>query len=183
MLFMSFRNLSLNTTSYIFRHFPQTNQCNPLIGKKFLSKIALLFLCLHSIIFTQAQQNQEHIIGKWISLQKNVIVEVFKTGNEFRGKIVWFDDSDDKNRPMLLRTDFKNPDPSLRKRKIIGLEVMHDLFYNEKLHQWQDGKIYDASKGKYWNAKAWITKEGILNVRGYWHLDLLGQNISFKKTS
>ena len=178
---MTFKNSTVNNLKYIFRYLPNTNKLKTLIGKKLLSKIAILSLCLHCITATHAQQNQEHIIGKWISLQKNVIVEVFKTGTEYRGKIVWFDDSDDKTRPMLLRTDFKNPEPSMRKRKLIGLEVMHGLYYNEKLHEWQDGKIYDASKGKHWNAKAWITKEGILNVRGFWRIELLGQNISFKK--
>lgn len=180
---MSLKNLIINISGYFFSHFPNTNQIQALINKQLITKIAAMVLCLHYFVICNGQQNQEHIIGKWMSLRKNVIVEVFKTGNEYKGKIVWFDDSDDKNRPMLVRTDFKNPEPSLRKRKLIGLEVMHGLFYDEKLHEWQDGKIYDASKGKHWNAKAWITKEGILNVRGYWHLELLGQNISFKKTS
>jgi uncharacterized protein (DUF2147 family) len=180
---MRLKILIINFTIYIFRNFPNTHQIKALIKKQLVIKIAAMLVCINCFNFCYGQQNQEHIVGKWISLRKNVIVEVFKTGNEYRSKIVWFDDSDDKNRPMLVRTDYKNPEPSLRKRKLIGLEVMYGLSYNEKLHEWQDGKIYDASKGKHWNAKAWITKEGILNVRGYWHLELLGQNISFKKIS
>jgi len=176
-------NLTFNISIDIFHQLFYTKQIKALINKSILSKLSVLIICIHCFCICNGQQNQEHIIGKWMSLRKNVTVEVFKIGNEYRGKIVWFDDSDDKNHPMLVRTDFKNPEPSLRKRKIIGLEVMHGLYYDEKLQEWQDGKIYDASKGKHWNAKAWITKEGILNVRGFWHLEVLGQNISFKKIS
>ena len=180
---MRFKNIIINFSTYKNQNFSKITQVKTLINNILISKIVAILFFLLCFNICVGQHYQEQIIGKWMSLRKNVIVEVFKTGNEYIGKIVWFDDSDDKNRPMLVRTDFKNPEPSLRKRKLIGLEVMHGLFYDEKLHEWQDGKIYDASKGKHWNAKAWITKEGILNVRGYWHLELLGQNISFKKTS
>ena len=82
---------------------------------------------------------------------------------------------------MNERRDTKNPDKTLRTQKIIGMEVMHGLMYNIKEDEWQDGRIYDASSGKDWNAKAWLTKDGCLKVRGFWHFEFLGQNMCFKK--
>jgi uncharacterized protein (DUF2147 family) len=129
-----------------------------------------------------ASTNAEKIVGKWMALEDNNLeVEVYKTGNEYRAKIVWFDDSDDKSRQMAERCDTKNPDKKLRTRKIIGLQVMQGLVYNADDDEWQGGKIYDASSGKQWNAKAWLTTNGCLKVRGYWHLEFMGQNICFKK--
>jgi uncharacterized protein (DUF2147 family) len=126
--------------------------------------------------------NFEKIVGKWMASEDNNLeVEVYKTGNEYRAKIVWFDDSDDKSRPMAERCDTKNPDKTLRTRKIIGLQVMQGLVYNADDDEWQGGQIYDASSGKQWNAKAWLTSDGCLKVRGYWHLEFMGQNICFKK--
>jgi uncharacterized protein (DUF2147 family) len=147
----------------------------------FASKFSTIILLALLPYFVTAQSHQENILGKWKSNDNNLIVEVYKMGKEFRGKIVWFSDNDDKSQPMLVRLDSKNPDIHLRNRKLIGLEVMKGLYFNEKYNEWQNGLIYDASKGKNWNAKAWLTQEGILNVRGFWHVEWLGQNISFRK--
>ncbi|WP_394767414.1 hypothetical protein [Ferruginibacter sp.] len=41
------------------------------------------------------------------SEDNNLDMEVYNSGNEYRAKIVWFDDSDDKSRPMAERCDTK----------------------------------------------------------------------------
>lgn len=126
----------------------------------------------------------DKIIGKWIAIEdKNVIVQVYRSGTEFKARIIWFDDSDDKGRPMATRCDTKNPDKNLRSRKLIGLEVLRGLTYNADEDEWQDGHIYDPSSGKEYCAKAWLTGDGNLKVRGYWHFEVFGQNICFTKTN
>lgn len=124
---------------------------------------------------------EKNILGKWMSEEKNLEVEIFKDGNQYKSTVVWFDDSDDKNIPMALRYDTKNPDKNLRGRKVIGLEVMNGLVYNAEDDEWQSGRIYDASTGKDWNVKAWLNKVGILKVRGYWHFPIFGETMSFNK--
>ncbi len=147
--------------------------------KYFLFAILLFPL---SSLKSKTTNNADAIIGKWMNAEDNNIeVEVYKVGNEYKAKVVWFDDTDDRSRPMATRCDTKNPDKTLRSRKIIGLEVMYGLVYNVDEDEWQDGRIYDASTGKDWNAKAWINKDGCLKVRGFWHLEFLGQNMCFKK--
>ena len=125
--------------------------------------------------------NSDAIIGKWMSEENNLEVEVFKSGNEYNAKVIWFDDSDDKSNPMMVRCDIKNPDKRLATRKIIGTQVMQGLHYYPGESEWMDGTIYDCSSGKYYNAKAWINKDGLLKVRGYWHFSLFGQTMNFKK--
>lgn len=126
----------------------------------------------------------DNIVGKWIaSDDKNLIVQVYRTGNEYKASIVWFDDSDVKTKPMAARCDTKNPDKNLRTRKLIGLDVLSGLTYNADDDEWQDGHIYDPSSGKEYNAKAWLTSDGNLKVRGYWHIQMLGQNMCFSKTN
>jgi uncharacterized protein (DUF2147 family) len=147
--------------------------------KNIFLSLLLISICSFKNI---ANTNAEKIIGKWMASEdKNLEVEVYKSGNEFRAKIIWFDDSDDKSKPMAERCDTKNPDKKLRTRKIIGLQVMQGLVYNAGDDEWQGGQIYDASSGKQWNAKAWLTTDGCLKVRGYWHFEFMGQNICFKK--
>ena len=128
-----------------------------------------------------SQNNPDQIVGRWMSTENNLAVEIFKTGSNYKAQVVWFDDSDDKTRAMNKRCDWKNPDENSRARKIIGLEVMHGLVYNEMNNDWEDGRIYDPNSGKFWNAKACFTKGELLKVRGYWGFPLLGKDILFKK--
>lgn len=142
-----------------------------------------LFLLVIQSFNSITQHNADAITGRWMSTENNVEVEVYRTGNEFRAKIIWFDDSDDKSRPMNERLDTENPDKALRSQKVLGLNVLHGLFYNSKKNVWEDGRIYDASSGRTWNASVWLEDDGSLKVRGFWHFQFLGKNLFFKRVS
>jgi uncharacterized protein (DUF2147 family) len=141
----------------------------------------LSFLTVVAVLKAVAQGNADDITGRWMSAENNMEIEIFKVNTEYKAKVVWIDDSNDRSRPMNTRTDWKNPDETLRKRKIIGLVVMCDLVYNKENNDWEDGHIYDPNSGKDWKAKAWITKDGHLKIRGYWDLQVFGKDILFKK--
>jgi uncharacterized protein (DUF2147 family) len=142
----------------------------------------IIVLLFTAIPLLSTAQNADAIIGRWMSVpRKNLIIEVFKFHNEYRGKIVWFNDKDDKTKPMNSRLDEKNLDPALRNRKVLGLEVVNKMVYNSKTNRWEDGKIYDAKSGRIWNSSAWITKDNILQVKGFWHFEFIGMNMYFKK--
>ena len=139
-----------------------------------------IFIIISSLSI--AQNNPDAIIGKWIAVPyKNLIVEVFKDKNEYKGKILWFNDNDDKTKPMNTRQDEKNADPALRKRKVLGLEVLNKMVYNSKSNRWESGKIYDAKSGRIWSSSAWIRKDSSLQVRGFWHFEFIGKNMTFKR--
>lgn len=144
--------------------------------------IVIIFTAISSLSI--AQNSPDAIIGKWLAVPKNnLIVEVFKYKNEYRGKIVWFNDKDDKTKPMSTRLDEKNLNPALRKRKVLGLEVLDNMVFNSKNNRWEGGKIYDAKSGRIWNSSALITKDNTLLVKGFWHFEFIGLNMYFKKVS
>lgn len=128
-----------------------------------------------------AQNKEDAIVGKWMSTEDNLLVEVYKSSNDFKAKVLWFNDTDDKSNPYNIRLDAKNPDKSLRARKIFGMEILNDLSYNSKEDRWEDGRIYDAKSGKTWSASVWITDDHFLKVRGFWHFEFLGETIKFKR--
>ena len=151
--------------------------------RSFFRPIKIIFeILLLSVISLNsiAQSNPDAILGKWMTVEGNLKVEVYKENDAFKAKILWFDDSDDKAEPTNVRCDKKNPHEELRSRKIVGMEVMHGLIYNEDRDEWQHGWIYDSSSGKTWNSKAWL-KDGRLKVRGFWNFEFLGQTMSFDK--
>ncbi len=122
----------------------------------------------------------EKVCGKWKLDDDRLIVQVYKDGMEFKAKIVWFDDHDD-SRELDYWTDEKNPDPTLRTRKLLGMNVLEKLTYNQQTNSWEDGMIYDAKHGKLWNSSAYIDKEGALKVKGYWHYKFIGKTLTFKR--
>jgi uncharacterized protein (DUF2147 family) len=129
-----------------------------------------------------AANNPDAIIGRWVVLpKKNLIVEVFRIGKEYKARVAWFTDRDDPSKPMKLRTDEKNPNPALRQRKLLGLEVLTNMVYNAATNHWDNGKIYDARSGRIWSSSALLTNEGTLQVKGFWHFEFLGKNMNFKK--
>ncbi|MGZ3764842.1 MAG: DUF2147 domain-containing protein [Mucilaginibacter sp.] len=123
----------------------------------------------------------DQICGRWMSSEKNLIVLVYKSGDEFKAKIVWF--KDDPSLPMEEWRDKNNPNPVLRTRKILGMDVLHDFRYDTSSHSWEDGMIYDAQHGREWNASAYINKEGLLKVKGYWHFKIFGRTMTFNRVS
>lgn len=139
--------------------------------------ILLIFSCLLSNGATPP--NGDRIVGKWVSSEKNLVVQVYKSGDRFRGKIAWY--KDDPAKAMDEWTDKHNPDPALRSRKILGIDVLRDLKYDPKGDVWEDGMIYEAKTGKEYNASAYIDKQGILRVKGYWHLKIFGKTMTFRR--
>jgi uncharacterized protein (DUF2147 family) len=147
-----------------------------------MKQIILLFiLTMPLVLKTSSQNNANRIVGQWMSEENNMAVEIYKSGNYYEAKVIWVDNSSDKSTLMNAKSDFRNPDENLRKRKIIGLVVMNGLIYNQENNDWEEGKIYDPHSGKDWNAKATLTKGGLLKVRGYWGFQLLGKDLMFRK--
>jgi uncharacterized protein (DUF2147 family) len=119
------------------------------------------------------------ICGKWMSAEKNLMVQVYKDGARFKARIIWF--KGDPGYPMQKWLDKNNPDPALRNRRILGMEVLRDLKYDARSKSWEDGMIYDAKHGREWNASAYIDKQGFLRVKGYWHFKIFGRTMTFKR--
>ena len=124
--------------------------------------------------------NADEIIGKWMTLENNLEVQVYKKDNNFLANIIWFK-MDDNTKSMNSILDEKNPNPDLRKRKWIGMEVLHDLKYDAEDNEWQGGIIYDAKHGKEWKSVVWINSAGLLKVKGYWVFRWISQTLTFKK--
>ena len=72
-------------------------------------------------------------------------------------------------------TDLENPDPNLRSRSLLGLEIGDDL--HKKGALWQ-GRIYDPRSGTWYKSRLSIV-DGQLNIRGYIGMPMLGQTRVF----
>lgn len=64
----------------------------------------------------------------------NCIVEVYRQKDEYRAKLLWFDVKN--NKPMDQWVDNKNPDPNLKTKKLMRMEVVNHLKYDSTLNEW-----------------------------------------------
>lgn len=144
-----------------------------------LLAITGLILCS---LFSIGQNNQNAILGRWITQKGDCIVEVYKQLNQFKAKVVWVNDKGSKTSAAEW-VDEKNPNKALRSRKIIGIEVLRNLKYNADDNEWQDGLIYDATSGKEWDSVVWLTKDNLLKVKGYFLVKFLSETHTFKRVN
>lgn len=142
--------------------------------KKIIS--ALLFSML--IFVARAQNIPDAILGTWITTAGNCKIEVYKQSEEFKAKIIWL--KEDKN-GMSDYTDKKNPDRTLRNRKLLGMDVVEGLHYDPEENKYVDGVIYDARNGKKWDSVAWLADDNSLKVKGYWVFKFLSQTSTFRR--
>jgi uncharacterized protein (DUF2147 family) len=63
-----------------------------------MKKINLIVLALFMGLFSFAQQtNSDAIIGSWFNQEKDGVVEIYKSGSTYSGKIVWMKTPNDEN--------------------------------------------------------------------------------------
>ncbi len=144
-----------------------------------MKKLVLLFVGLlfaFGVNVYAANTDGDTILGKWLTENGKSVVEVYHCGDAYCGKIVWlkepFKDGKEK-------VDDKNPDKSLRSRKIVGLEILKGLQYKGP-NKWGGGKIYDPEKGKTYKCKAWMEGEE-LKFRGFIGFSLLGRTTTWTR--
>ncbi len=69
-------------------------------ANSFFNKINIPIAVANYFTATRDQQNKEdEIIGKWMTTQKNLTVEVYKQNNNFKAKMIWFK-IEDTTRPQ-----------------------------------------------------------------------------------
>ena len=145
-------------------------------------KFLILFFFAGVSLIIPPTQNPDLVCGKWMSAEKNLTVQIYRDGEVFKAKIIWFTDTD-KSKGMDEWTDKHNPDPALRNRKLIGMSILRDMDYIPKSNSWENGKIYDAKNGHEWDASAYIDKNGELKVTGYWHFKFIGRTMTFMRVN
>lgn len=108
------------------------------------------------------------ITGKWQSIDDETgkprsVVEIYEKAREYSGKIV-----------KLYRKPGEDPDPvceecpgTKKDQKIIGMEILTGMEYDEEDGEYVNGQILDPESGNLYDCKIWLGEEGNLNVRGY----------------
>ena len=136
-----------------------------------------LFIIFLSVIFTIHINGQETkynrlLIGKWLSEDGDAIIKMYDDHGKIFGKIIWL--KEPNNEQGHPKVDDKNPNPQLRRRKILGLVIVKNFVYKKGL-LWTEGTIYDPKSGNTYDANMELKEKNTLSLRGYIGISLLGR--------
>jgi uncharacterized protein (DUF2147 family) len=144
----------------------------------FLKSIVTLYFVTVCISNTYAQNENDKILGKWMSAAKDMTVEVYKSNGCYQAKVIWF--VCDDGYVMSDFKDKKNPNVALRSRPWLGMNVLENLVFLHK-NEWGKGKIYDPNSGNTFSSVCHLEGDKILKVRGYWLYEWMGKNLTFHR--
>jgi uncharacterized protein (DUF2147 family) len=145
-----------------------------------MKNIISVITFLLSLVFHLRGQNhpEDAILGKWMNAEKDLAVEVYKQNKQFRAKIIWFACYDGTK--MNDFYDKKNPEPALRTRSWLGMEVLNNLNFKGN-GEWNNGHIYDPNTGRTLSSICRLENNNILKVRGFWLYEWLGKSLIFHR--
>ncbi|MFY8034851.1 MAG: DUF2147 domain-containing protein [Flexibacteraceae bacterium] len=132
-----------------------------------MKKLFLVLALLLSNFLAFAQAKPDAIIGRWMTADKSVIVEIVKTGEKYVGKIVW---GKQKN-----RKDHKNPDETKRSKYLLNSLILTN-FEHKGDNEYSNGEIYDPNSGKTYSSNLELVSHNKLKVQGYVGLTMFGRS-------
>jgi len=124
--------------------------------KKYILFLILSFL--NSNIFAD-----DNIFGYWLT--SGSIVKIENCNNQVCGKIVTVFVEEGVDPESIL--DDNNKDKSLRKRTIIGIDLLSEFeIKNKDQKTFKGGRIYDPRSGNSYKSNLYLNDNGILKVEG-----------------
>jgi uncharacterized protein (DUF2147 family) len=128
-----------------------------------------------------AQKESDRITGVWFNGEKTSKIEIFETKDgSFAGKIIWLKEPNDASgKPKV---DNKNPEVKLQKRPLMDMVILSGLTSEGKT-KYANGKIYDPKSGKTYSAKAELTNNNTLALRGFIGVSLVGRTDTWTRTT
>ncbi len=114
----------------------------------------------------------ETIEGVWEKDDKAAKIKVVVKNGVLSAKII------STNRSSTY--DSHNPNPQLRQRKIIGLQIVNG--FTKEGDKWSGGSVYDSRSGKTYQGKLWLEDKNTLKMRAFKGVSLLGKSATWTRS-
>jgi uncharacterized protein (DUF2147 family) len=115
--------------------------------------------------------------GLWWAEGGAAQVEIDRCGEALCGRVVWLRSPFDGD--GCPARDRENPDPALRSRSLIGIELLRGLRRLGDADEWTGGEVYDPTGGRTYRAALRMDGPDRLRLRGYLGIRLLGRTTTW----
>ena len=119
-----------------------------------------LLTCLAAMLIAQPLAAADPITGRWITEEKDAVIQIGPCGASLCGKIAKFLVAPPQG---VNQRDVNNSDPAKRSRKLLGMLVLTG--FSEESDLWR-GEIYDPKSGKSYRSVIRRKSANVLEVKG-----------------
>lgn len=141
--------------------------------------VAIAVLCVAA---TTASAQQGPVMGTWLTASGVAQVRIGPCPDAASGPLCGFivglinpKGPDGQVVAPEVATDYRNENPALRSRKVIGMPLIWGFKKTADPNAFEDGKIYNGENGKTYNANISLQADGKLRLRGYVGTPMFGE--------
>ena len=125
---------------------------------------------------------QQGVAGTWLTASGVAQVKIGPCPDAASGPICGFvvglinpKGPDGKVVAPDVANDYRNENPALRSRKVIGMPLIWGFKPTSNPNTFEDGHIYNGENGKTYNANISLQPDGKLRLRGYVGTPMFGE--------
>jgi uncharacterized protein (DUF2147 family) len=151
------------------------------LKRSFVSLVVVLSMATAFIIATRPVfAASAEPVGQWYAEGGAAVVEITPCGDALCGRVVWVHSPLDQDGCELR--DKNNPDPALRSRPVVGLQILGGLVASDHKHvSWTGGTIYDPVSGNTYRCRLELDGHDRLRLRGYVGIPLVGRTTTWTR--
>lgn len=131
------------------------------------------------------------ITGYWRTNKGGAVIHITAKDDHFSGRIVWlktnrYPPDDPLGMGGQAIVDRENPHPAKRDRPMLGLRLIKGLHYHvldNNRARWEDGRVYDADRGQWYDCKLWLADSDHLKLHGYVGIPVLGRTTTWTRVA
>jgi uncharacterized protein (DUF2147 family) len=133
-------------------------------------------------IASGASAQESKVFGTWLTASGVAQVRIGPCADQASGPVCGFivglinpKGPDGKVVSPEVATDYRNADPKLRDRKVIGMALIWGFKKTSDPNVFESGQIYNGENGKMYNANISLETDGRLKLRGYVGTPMFGE--------
>jgi uncharacterized protein (DUF2147 family) len=142
----------------------------------------ILLAALLCAIGSTASAQQSSVLGTWLTASGVAQVRIGPCSDAASGPICGYivglinpKGPDGVVVAPEAAVDYRNPDPKLRGRKVLGMPLIWGFKKTADPNAFEDGQIYNGENGKIYNANISLQADGKLRLRGYVGTPMFGE--------
>jgi uncharacterized protein (DUF2147 family) len=137
---------------------------------------------LLGLLASSTSAQQPSVMGTWLTASGKAQVRIAPCPNPVNGPVCGMivgliepKGPDGVVVPPDVATDWRNTDPALRSRKVLGMPLIWGFKKTSDANAFEDGQIYSGENGKTYNANISLQPDGKLRLRGYVGSPMFGE--------